>query len=176
MRRRRRRFGFAVTTIAIAAGCSKGRVPAATLPAESRTDLAAPAGGNACERKLVVSADMAAIVTRPITSIHSIPGDPASCVFNTAAYASVIVALRAGVGATTVDSWINGKMPVPAVRLIGVGDKAVWVDGLHEVIAEKSGTLCDIQVMGSVGDYVGSATDQQRAIGALCNHIFAALP
>lgn len=175
MHRMRRPFGFAMAMVSIAAGCSKRSATAPAAAGTSKAGITASAGGNACERKLVVSADMAGIVTGPITGIDSIPGDPASCVFNTAGYASVTVTLRAGVGTATVDSWTNGKMPVPAVRLPGVGDKAVWVDGLHEVIAEKNGTLCDIQVMGSVGDYVGSAADQQRAIGALCNRIFAAL-
>ncbi len=83
--------------------------------------------------------------------------------------------LRPGLGRTTVDTWKRGRMPVAAAPLAGVGDDAAWVDPLHEVVAEKNDLLCDIQVMGAGGDFSGSAADQQRKIGALCNKIFAAV-
>ena len=66
-------------------------------------------------------------------------------------------------------------MPVRGVAEPGVGDEAVWVEGLHEVVAEKNDLLCDIQVSGLGRNAPGaSPADQRRAVGALCNKIFTA--
>jgi len=159
----------------VLAACSTRGATAAAQTGGSKAGAANASTGNACDRKLLVAADVAGILRTPITGNGPIPGDPQSCKFDTGNYASITVTVRGGMGKTTVDSWKSGRMPVQATPLSGVGDEAVWVGSLHEVISEKGNALCDIQVMGIGGDFVGSASDQQRSIGALCNKIFAAL-
>jgi hypothetical protein len=72
--------------------------------------------------------------------------------------------------------WKSGRMPVSGTPLAGVGDEAVWVNELTEVVSEQNDLLCDIQVSGlaAVLDHQPAAA-RQKAIGALCNKIFAAV-
>lgn len=161
---------------AVAGGCSNGSAKgAAAASGSARAGAAQATVGNACDRKLLTTADVGGILTAPIIGTKPIPGDPQSCTFDTGSLASISVTLRPGLGRTTVDTWKSGRMPVAAAPLAGVGDDAAWVDPLHEVVAEKNNLLCDIQVMGAGRDFSGSAADQQRKIGALCNKIFAAV-
>jgi hypothetical protein len=110
------------------------------------------------------------------STAEEIPGDNGStCRFTTADYASLSVTLRPGMGKTSLAIWKSGKMPVSGVAEPGVGDDAVWVEGLHEVVAQKNDLLCDIQVSGLGRNAPGaSLADQRRAVDALCNKIFAA--
>ena len=55
-----------------------------------------------------------------------------------------------------------------------VGDAAVWQGTLHEVIARKDDLLCDIQLRGTGDDIAVAAEALPRALGALCNRVFAA--
>jgi hypothetical protein len=102
-------------------------------------------------------------------------GDPASCEFVTAGSANISVSVRTGLGRVTVKRWMDGRMPLEATPIDGVGDGAVWVPQLNEVIAESNDELCDIAVIGpapGVGD--GMLGDSLRKrIGALCNKVFA---
>jgi hypothetical protein len=61
-------------------------------------------------------------------------------------------------------------MNIPATPLEGVGDRAVWQDMLHEVIATKNNVLCDVSVMGPPGT---AAPDAKKRLGDLCNAIFS---
>lgn len=131
--------------------------------------------GNACDRKLLTTADVAGIVTAPITGTKVTPGDSESCEFTTATFSSITVTLRPRMGKATVATWRNGRMPLSATPLAGVGDEAVWVEQLHEVVAEKNDLLCDIQVSGTGKDLNRAGADEQRRVGALCNKIFAAV-
>lgn len=65
-------------------------------------------------------------------------------------------------------------MPLTASPLAGVGDAAVWQASLHEVIAQQHNLLCDIQVRGGAGDIALANEALPKALGALCNRIFAA--
>ncbi len=166
----------AACLVAVAGGCANGSPKgAAAASGSARAGAAQATAGNACDRKLLTTADVGGILAAPIIGTKPIPGDPQSCKFDTGASASITVMLRPGLGKTTVDTWKSGRMPVAAAPLAGVGDEAAWVDPLHEVIAEKNNLLCDIQVVGTGGDFSGSVADQQQKIGALCNKIFTAV-
>jgi hypothetical protein len=153
--------------LAAVAGCSKIASPAAA------TSIAA---GNACDRKLISTADVAGIFGIPIIGIggKTIPGDAQSCTFETSSFPSITITLRPGVGAQTVDTWASGKMPMKTTPLPGVGEQAAWQPDLHEVIAQKNNLLCDIQVSGSGRDFTDQPEALQKKLGALCNKIFAA--
>jgi hypothetical protein len=155
----------AVLSITLAA-CSKS---ASHTTASAAASSPAPAG-NACDRKLLTAADVTDLLGAPVTETKTIPGDAQSCEFGTAGYNSVTVTIRPGLGDVTVQTWVDGKMPVSAAPMSGVGDRAAWVAELSEVVATKANLLCDIQVSGGSKR---SAT-QQAAIGALCNKVFAA--
>lgn len=155
----------AVLSIALAA-CSKS---ASHTTASAAASSQAPAG-NACDRKLLTAADVTDLLGAPVTDTKTIPGDAQSCVFGTGGFNSVSVTMRPGLGDVTVKTWVDGKMPVSAAPMSGVGDRAAWVAELSEVVATKANLLCDIQFRG--GGTRSAA--QQAAIGALCNKIFAA--
>jgi hypothetical protein len=150
------------------AACSKIAANATAARESAGAPVAAP---NACDRKLVTQADMAGILGEPVTSMATLPGDPQTCVFQTASSTSVTVSLRPGIGRMTVDTWAAGKMPISATPLAGVGERAVWQSTLHEVIAEKGNVLCDI---GVAGPPAATAAATPARVGALCAKIFAA--
>ena len=167
-----RRLGILMLGCAglLAAACGKVAHGSAAQPAATRVPV-----GNACDRKLLTAQDAATVISDPITGSKPIPGDPGSCEFTTGSFSSVTVSLRPG-GKASLAVWQSGRMPVSATPLAGVGDEAVWVNGLTEVVAEKDDLLCDIQVTGlaAVLDHQPAAA-KQKAIGALCNKIFAAV-
>jgi hypothetical protein len=133
---------------------------------------AAAVAGSACERKLLTAADAATVIAGPITGTRPLAGDRGACEFTTAGYASVIVSLRPN-GKATLAVWKSGRMPVSGTPLAGVGDDAVWVGSLDEVVAERNDLLCDIQVNGFAAVlHDRSAAAEQKAVGALCNRIF----
>lgn len=131
--------------------------------------------GNACDGKLLTVADAATVISEPITATEPIAGDAQSCQFKTASFSSVLVTVRPGAGKASVAVWKSGQMPVSGTAISGVGDEAVWVNSLTEVVAERNNLLCDIQVTGLAGVLNHQpAAAKQRAIGALCNKVFAA--
>jgi hypothetical protein len=129
--------------------------------------------GSACKRKLLNADDVAGVLRAPST-VEETPGDNGStCRFTTADFASLSVTLRPGVGKSSLAIWKSGKMPVSGVAEEGVGDEAVWVEQLHEVVARRNDLLCDIQISGLDRNRAGaSLADQRRGAGALCNKIF----
>jgi hypothetical protein len=151
--------------------CSQQPASPASSPAQTpATNSAKPArAGTACDLKLITEADVAPLLSEKISSVEPLKGDAQSCVFNTAGFSTVTVALRPGLGNTTVDTWLSGRMPTQATSISGVGDKAAWTDILKEVNATKDNVLCDI---GAVGPATGPAT--QERVAALCTKIFAA--
>jgi len=163
---------FLLILLLVLAACSKpvSNTGAAASQGAGHAGASTPAG-NACDRKLVTSADAAEILGEPVASEKALPGDAQSCVFTTADFTTLTISLRPGLGRTTVDTWAAGKMPVPVTKLSGVGERAVWQSTLKEINAEKNDLLCDIGVVGP-GDSAG-ATPQR--LGALCNKIFAAM-
>lgn len=162
------RWMWALGILGAVVACSKGASHAASAGASSSQ----AALGNACDRKLLTAEDAADVLGAPVTGTKSIPGDPQSCQFETAGYNSMTASIRPGLGDVTVQTWLDGKMPLSAVPLSGVGDKAAWVAELGEVVATKGNVLCDIQAgAGAVGS---GTSDKQAKAGALCNKIFAA--
>lgn len=161
-------FGWALTALA---ACSKDPVPATS-------NTSVPSAGRAavspCEQHLIKADDLARILIAPITAAAPVSGDPQSCEYLTASFPAITVSVRPGLGRSTLDAWLSGKMPLRASPLTGVGDAAAWQDTLHEVIARKGGLLCDIQVRGGVGDIAVPIEGLPAALGALCNEIFAA--
>jgi hypothetical protein len=143
--------------LALAAGCSKASSSSHVPP------------GNACDRKLITPAQVADILRAPIVEVRTIVGDPQTCEFKTAGTNSVSISLRPGLGDVTVKTWLDGRMPMSASPLPGVGDRAAWVADLGEVVATKANVLCDIQTTGGAGP-TGAL---QQKIGALCNTILA---
>jgi hypothetical protein len=118
--------------------------------------------------------DFAGILNAPIKGAEPLAGDAQSCAFLTASYPAIIVSVRPGLGRATVDDWAAGKMALDGRPLLGVGDSAVWLETLLEVVAQKNAVLCDIQVRGGAGDLAVDLNALPSALGAVCNKIFAA--
>ena len=155
------------------AGCSKSPVPSksgapADVPAAARAAAHSP-----CQRHILRPDDVAGILVAPMAATEAVSGDAQSCAFLTAGFPALTVSVRPGLGRSTVEAWMSGKMPLKVSSLPGVGDAAVWQDTLHEVIAQKDGLLCDIQVRGGVGDIAVPIEALPAALGALCKKIFA---
>ncbi len=165
-----RRFPAALALILLAAttGCSKSAGGNAAGQGVATQTAAVPAG-TACDRKLITQADIAPLLSKPITSMAPLEGDAQSCVFTTSDFSSVTVSLRPGVGDITVQQTLSGATNVGGTPLAGVGDKAVWTPILKEVNATKNNLLCDIQASGPA---TGGMTEDK--VAALCNKIFAA--
>jgi hypothetical protein len=162
-----------ICTVAVA-GCSKSAVPANTDSAAKEAGRAPSAAASVCDRHILSIEDVNGILNAPIVGMQPLPGDAQSCEFVTAAFPAIIVSVRPGIGRTTVDAWMTGKMPLQSAPLHDVGDGAVWLETLHEVIGQKNAVLCDIQVRGGNSDLVLNPKALAGAVGALCNKILAA--
>jgi hypothetical protein len=169
--------GLAACLFIVLAGCSGASGPA-TSPSPLSTGGATSSGdgtpSTACGRQSVRDADLAGILVAPITSTKPVSGDSQSCEYSTSSFPAIVISVRPGIGKSTVESWIAGRMPLKAAPLTGVGDAAAWQDSLHEVIAQKHDILCDVQVRGGASDIALAAGALPGALGALCNRIFAA--
>jgi hypothetical protein len=165
--------GVAVLVI-LAVACSRGHSPTRNAATQSQPRAAPASAGNACDRKLLTAADVAPSLGGAVVKTDAIPGAPEACEFVTGGFAAMTVTLRPGAGRTTVNIWKSGRMPTAASPLAGVGDDAVWVAELHEVIAQQQNLLCDIQVAGVPRSASGSPAEEAQRIGALCTRIFAA--
>jgi hypothetical protein len=163
---------FPLILLLVLGACSKpvSNTSAAASHATANAAASKPAG-NACDRKLVTSAEAAEILGEPAASEKVLPGDAQSCVFTAADFTTLTISLRPGLGRATVDSWAAGKMPMPVTNVSGVGERAVWQSTLKEINAEKNNLLCDIGVVGP-GHSAGATPEK---LGALCNKIFAAM-
>jgi hypothetical protein len=160
---------------ALGAACTKTGASSAGAAQTGSSAPVTPAPlGNVCDRHLVTTEDVAGVLRDPITTMKSLAadGDAQSCQFETAAFALVTVTLRPGLGNATVGAWAGGRMPISAAPLVGVGDRAVWVAELKEVIATRNDVLCDIGVGGPPGASVAADVVKKR-LGDLCNTIFA---
>jgi hypothetical protein len=167
--------GLTVLGMLIMAGCSKSAVHAKVeAAADGETGGTLAVAASVCDRHLLKVDDLAGILSPPITGSRPLPGDAQSCEFVTASFPAIIVSVRPGLGRTTVDAWATGKMPLDSAPLLGVGDNAVWLDALHEVVAQKNALLCDIQVRGGGSDLALNSKTLQGTLGALCNKIFGA--
>jgi hypothetical protein len=163
---------FPLILLLVFGACSKPASNTGALAAsQGATNAASTPAGNACDRKLVTSADAAEILGEPAASEKALPGDPQSCVFTTSDFTTLTISLRPGLGRVTVDTWAAGKMPMPVTNVSGVGERAVWQSTLKEINAEKNNLLCDIGVVGP-GHGAGATPEK---LGALCNKIFAAM-
>lgn len=163
---------FPLILLLVLGACSKpvSSTGAAASQGVANAAASTPAS-NACDRKLVTSADAAEILGEPVASEKVLPGDAQSCVFTTADFTRLTISLRPGLGRATVDTWAEGKMPMPVTNVSGVGERAVWQSTLKEINAEKNNLLCDIGVVGP-GHSAGTTPEK---LGALCNKIFAAM-
>ena len=172
------------------AACS----PEASMPAGSATapnagtrapsaagPHAAPAKpGNACERNLLVPADMAGILAEPITGTKPLKGDPQTCYFitattDTAGGAEIRISVRPGLGEETIATFTSAQMAanVKSAPLAGVGDSAIWMSEIFEVNAQKNNLLC-VAGLGGSAVIEHKPDDLPQKLGALCNKIFAA--
>ena len=156
------------------AGCSKSPAPTGSGGAPTAAHATVAVSPSICSRHGLRAADFAGILNAPIQAIEPLPGDAQSCQFLTASYPAIIVSVRPGLGRATVDDWAAGKMALDSRPLLGVGDSAVWLETLLEVIAQKNAVLCDIQVRGGDGDLAVDLNALPNALGAVCNKIFAA--
>jgi hypothetical protein len=164
----------ALGILTLLAACSKGSAPAVPHLVAGETGTSLPPAISVCDRHWLKSDDFAAILSAPITGTQALPGDAQSCEFVTAAFPTISVSLRPGLGRTTVNAWTSGKMPLKSTPLPGVGDEAVWVESLREVIARKEALLCDIQVNAGGSDIASNPAQVPQIVGALCNKVFAA--
>ena len=174
MRHQSRAAFLLVAALLLDIGCTPGRSadsrgtpgpPARAAMASGSTALTNP-----CERKTLTKDDVEGILRGSITETGTLEGDRQSCTFNSAAFQSLTVSVRPGLGNVTVATWASGKMPASAVPLPGIGDRAVWSDEMHELIATKNNVLCDIAAMGSA---LSAAALQQR-LESLCAKVFSA--
>jgi hypothetical protein len=84
------------------------------------------------------------------------------------------MSLRPRLGRLTVQSWVDGKMPLPVWSFARVGDRALWQPELNEVIAEHGDLLCDVAVARRAGRGVEPARPSLPArLGSPCNKVFA---
>jgi hypothetical protein len=169
--------GLAACLFNLLAGCSGASGPATSqspLLAGDATSSAGSTPSAVCGTQSVRSEDLAGILVAAITSTKPVSGDSQSCEYSTSSFPAIIVSVRPGLGKSTVESWIAGRMPLKAVPLTGIGDAAAWQDSLHEVIAQKHDILCDVQVRGGATDIALAVDALPAALGALCNRIFAA--
>jgi hypothetical protein len=162
-----------ICVLALAAGCSEGAAPINPKAGSKGAGRTPALTASVCDRHILKIEDVGGILSAPITDTQPLPGDAQSCEFITAAFPAIIVSVRPGLGRTTVDAWATGKMPLDSAPLPGVGDGAVWLETLHEVVAQKDALLCDIQVRGGGSDLVLNTKALPGAVGALCNKIFA---
>lgn len=163
---------FPLILLLVLGACSKPASKTGADASQGAGNVAAStAAGNACDRKLVTLADAAEVLGAPVASEKALEGDAQSCVFTTADFTTLTISLRPGLGRTTVDTWAEGKMPMPVTSVSGVGERAVWQSTLKEINAEKNDLLCDIGVVGP-GPSAGATPEK---LGALCNKIFAAM-
>lgn len=146
-----------------------GAGPATSVGARGLT------AGSACDLGLLTDGDVASLLDERIDGHTPVSGDRESCTFAATGGRSITVTLRRGLGRVTVDSWRRGRMPAPAVPMPGVGDEAVWVGALREVLAERHDLLCDIQASGPLHEVGAVAGPEQDRLGALCRRIFAAV-
>jgi hypothetical protein len=149
------------------ASCSK-------QPGASLASAAAAAPPSACETLVLKAADLNGLLLAPITHATALAGDGQSCAFLTTGFSAITISVRPGLGRASLDAWAAGKMSLPVTPLPNVGDAAVWQDTLHEIIARKNDLLCDIQLRGASDDFAVAEQVLPRAMGALCNRIFAA--
>jgi hypothetical protein len=153
--------------------CSRGEGTAARREADS-TGGAAVERDSPCEPRALGPQDITGLLVIPIRARRAVPGDPQSCEYTTDGFPSVTLSIRPGRGTATVDAWMDGKMALPVTALPAVGDRALWQATLHEVIADRKGTLCDIQIRAGEKDLALRPEALARALGAICNRVFAA--
>lgn len=160
--------------------CSKAATSKAASNPASRKTAAPTRAGNACEGKLLTLDDVAGILSDPIVGTKTLNGDPQTCYFITKTTQSaggpeLVISLRPGLGVATIETYTSGKMNAYATwtPLKGVGDGAVWLPALHEVVAQKNNVLCDIQALQGLSKDLETTEAQQKRLGALCNKIFA---
>jgi hypothetical protein len=161
---------LALVALLAVSACSKPATKGAAGASASATPAAASAPvGNACDRKIIVAADVAPLFDEPITKEETLAGDAQTCTFTTTGFSLVHISIRPGLGDTSVDLVQSGKTNQTVTPLAGVGERAVWDPLLKEVEATKGNTLCDIS-------FIGPATSKATSdkVGALCNKIFAA--
>jgi hypothetical protein len=164
--------GLSACWLLVLIGCSRSSVPPAghselapSVPARATT---------ACEAQSLTLNDVTGILVAPIIGTKNLSGDGQSCEYSTGGFPAIVVSVRPGLGKSSVDAWIAGRMPLKANPLSGVGDAAAWQASLHEVIAEKRNLLCDVQVRGGATDIAVSVDSLPGVLGSLCNRIFAA--
>jgi hypothetical protein len=159
-------FDIAIVTACGTSGNSQqpggGGTRAAANPA------AAAHAVNPCT--LVGKEEVAKLITSAIATSEPLEGDPQTCDFKSEHGPIVHVTVRPGLGEIALSNYETGKIEVPVTPLPGVGDRALWQETLHEVIATKHGVLCTIVIAGPPGS---AAADAQKREGDLCNTIFS---
>lgn len=149
--------------------CSREHPSAAATPRVS----SGRASAASCDRVGLKLGDLAGILSAPITQARPVPGDVQSCAYLTEGFPSITISLRPGVGKSTLEAWLHGKMPFDARAVAGVGDTALWQAGLHELIARRDDFLCDVQVRAGTNDLAVGPDALAAAAGELCIKIFA---
>lgn len=176
------RLTLVVVTAAVvlSAGCAAGgsttgqnAAAAQSAPPPTAAAKTASSVGNACDRLVDVKDDVATILGQAVTSTeeHS-AGTIQTCEFKVTGFESLTITLRPGQGNVVMGIWQSGKMPTSSEPLSGVGERAVWVAALTEVIATKNDLLCDVGVPG-LPSANGSKDVARKRLGDLCNKIFA---
>jgi predicted small secreted protein len=163
---------FARPSLLLLAACTS--LSSCNKPSQPSLAASTPSPLSACEALILKTPDVAPLLTAPITRSTSLAGDGQSCAFLTTGFSSITVSVRPGLGRASLDAWSNGRMPLSARPLPGVGEAAVWQETLNEIVAQKNDLLCDIQLRGSGEDIAVDAKILPNELGALCNRIFAA--
>lgn len=163
---------FTRLSLSLLAACASF-ISCSKQPSASLVPASAPP--SPCETLVLKAADFGGLLQAPITRAAALAGDGQSCAFLTTGFSAITVSVRPGLGRASLDAWSAGKMSLAVTPLSDVGDAAVWQDTLHEIIARKNDLLCDIQLRGGSDDIAVAKDALPRALGALCNRIFAAI-
>jgi hypothetical protein len=120
------------------------------------------------------SGEVSRILGARVMSVRVVPGDSETCELRSGSSVRIYMSLRPGLGRLTLQSSIDGRMPLAAWSFAGVGDRAIWQPELNEVIAEQGDLLCDVAVARPAGR-VAEPTRPSLPIrlGTLCNKVFA---
>ena len=153
--------------VLLLAGCTKLSTPPDAAPSRSPPTL--------CAQQALSREELSGILTSPLIADQAVPGDPQSCRYLTQGFPSITLSARPGAGRATLEAWTQGRVPLAATPVAGLGEGALWQESLHELIAQDHDLLCDVQVTGTTADLVPPAAALPARLAQLCRMLFSRL-
>lgn len=136
---------------------------------------AAPDPPTLCARHALSRDELSGILASPLVAEQAVPGDPQSCRYSTAGFPGITVSARAGAGRATLDAWRQGRVPLAATPVAGLGEGALWQESLRELIAEDHDLLCDVQIAGTAADLAVAPAALPERLAQVCRTLFSRL-